>query len=97
MSTRTALLAAAVALALPTAALACEDAPRPACEGSGCSAKVLLRDVDARLRRAGGCRVEPAPAKKAAKPVLLEMLKGKRESTVLPATAKHEAQGGQST
>jgi len=88
---------AAAVLLVPAPALACEEKPLPACEGSGCSARQLLKDVDGALRRAGagGCKLDPAPAQKPGKPVLLEMLKGKRESTVLPASRKDEAQGGQ--
>ena len=74
--------------------LACDAQPPPPCEGSGCSAKLLLRDVDVVLRKAGGCKVDPAPGQKPGKPVLLERLKGKRESTVLPASVRHEASFG---
>ena len=97
MSSRPALaLIGAAVLLMPAAALACDEKPLPACEGSGCSARQLLKDVDGALRRTGGgCKVEPAPSRKAGKPSLLEMLKGKRESTVLPASRKDEAQGGQ--
>jgi hypothetical protein len=88
------VLAAGATLLLPAAARACDEKPLPACEGSGCTARQLLKDVDVALRRPGGCKVEPVPAQKPGKPALLEMLKGKRESTVLPASRKDEAQGG---
>lgn len=100
-SLRPALLSAAfVAVMIPAAALACDAEPKgkgspelPACEGASCSARTLLKGVDGLLRRTDRCRVDAPPAtpSSAKKPALLEPLGGQRESTVLPAPARHEA------
>jgi hypothetical protein len=100
ISPRALAFASLLAASVPTAALACDGKGKPAaespsCEGGRCSAKTLLRNVDALLRRPEQCRedAQPAPAP-LQKPVLFESLKGAKESTLLPDSARHEAAGG---
>ncbi|MEN9799462.1 MAG: hypothetical protein RL653_3159 [Pseudomonadota bacterium] len=100
ISPRILAFSALLAASAPSAALACDGkgkaaAEPPACEGGRCSAKTLLRNVDALLRRPDRCREDGPPAQgPGQKPVLLETLEGAKESTLLPDSARHEAAGG---
>jgi hypothetical protein len=101
ISPRVLAFTAVLAASLPSAALACDgkdktaSAEAPACEGGRCSAKSLLRNVDTLLRRPDRCGENARPAQAPGqKPVLLETLKGAKESTLLPDSARHEAAGG---